>query len=96
MATNPILEDAHAEGPTAATLCDADGPIPTFPPRTLDARGRLVPISPEERKARSEAAIRAIRAIRQRPDNDPPGTEAAFMRGIDEERPHRKLFEGMY
>lgn len=96
MATNPTHEAARIEGPAGATLCDADGPIPTFPPRTLDARGRLVPISPEERKARSEAAIRTIRALAALPDDDPPDTMERMMRGIDEGRPYRKLFEGLY
>ena len=37
----------------ATTLRDAEGPIPTFPARALDAHGRLVPISAEERRERS-------------------------------------------
>jgi hypothetical protein len=79
------------------TLSDEDGPIPTFPPRALDERGRLVPISAEERKARSEAAIRTIRALAQLPDDDPPDTMERMMRGIDEGRPAgAKQFGGMY
>jgi hypothetical protein len=77
-------------------LCDERGPIPMFSPRELDEHGRLIPLSPGERKARSEAAIRALRAIGKRPDTDPPGTAELVMRGIDEGRPHRPLFEGMY
>jgi hypothetical protein len=35
-------------------------------------------------------------AIEELPDDDPPGTEAEFMRGIDENRPaDRKIFEGL-
>jgi hypothetical protein len=78
-------------------LSDAQGPIPTFPPRALDEHGRLIPLSDEERRARSEAAVRALKAIRDRPDDDPPGTTERMMRGIDANRPPgRKLFEGMY
>jgi len=82
---------------TVAPLCDEQGPIPTFPPRQLDERGRLIRLSPAERKARSEAAIRALKAIRVRPDDDPPDIEERMMRGIDANRPPgRKLFEGYY
>jgi hypothetical protein len=87
-----------AERQTKATqlpLQDELGPIPTFPPRQLDERGRLIPLSLEERKARSEAAIRTLKAIRARPDDDPSDIEEQMMRGIDANRPMgRKLFEG--
>jgi hypothetical protein len=77
-------------------LTDELGPIPAFPSRQLDELGRLIPLTPEERKARSQAAIRALVAIQKRPDDDPPGIEAEFMRGIDENRPaDRKIFEGL-
>ena len=82
---------------TRPPLCDEQGPIPTFPPRQLDEHGRLIPLSPEERKARSEAAIRALKAIRNLPDDDPPDIEEQMMRGIDANRPPgHKLFEGYY
>ncbi len=72
------------------------GEIPAVPARRLDERGRLIPLSPEERKVRSEAAVRALEAIAKLPDDDPPGTEEAFMRGIDENRPEgRKVFAGL-
>jgi hypothetical protein len=84
------------EVPAHDGLCDELGPIPMFPPLRLDEKGRIVPLTPEERKARSEAAIRAIAAIRKLPDNDPPGTEAEFMRGIDENRgPGREIFKDL-
>ena len=87
------LPDRRSQEP----LCDEHGPIPTFPPREFDEHGRLVPLSPEERKLRSEALIRAINAIRSRPDHDPPDTMERMMRGIDANRPPgRKLFEGYY
>lgn len=78
-------------------LTDDQGPIPMFPPRKFDELGRLIPISLEERRARSEAAIRALDALAKLPDDDPPGTAEAFMRGVDANRaPGCKLFEGMY
>ncbi len=80
-----------------APLCDAEGPIPTFPPRALDEHGRLIPLSPEERTARRDAAIRTIKALQSLPDTDPEGSDEEMMRGIDANRPPgRKLFEGMY
>lgn len=91
-------------GPTASPFAQSTeveltaevGPIPAFPARRLDEMGRLIPLSPEERKVRSEAAVRALEAIAKLPDDDPPGTEEVFMRGIDENRSEgRKIFEGL-
>ena len=76
-------------------LCDEQGPIPVFGPVTLDEHGRIM-MSEHERKARGAAAIRALKALAQLPDTDPPGLKELIMRGIDEARPHRPLFEGMY
>ena len=71
--------------------------IPTFPPRALDAQGRLIPLSAEERRARDDAAARVLLLIQSRTDFDPPGTDEAVLRGIDSHRPPgHKLFEGMY
>ena len=42
------------------------------------------------------AAVRALEAIEQLPDDDPPGTEEQFMRNFDEDHPHRPQFEGYY
>jgi hypothetical protein len=80
----------------AEPLADARGPIPTFLPRAVDEQGRLVPLSTEQRRARAEAAMRTLTALRDLPDEDPPDTLARLMRGIDENRaPGRKLFEGI-
>ena len=76
-------------------LCGEHGPIPVFGPITLDTHGRIV-MSEEERRARSAAAMRALKALAKLPDTDPPGTSELIMRSIDEGRPHRPLFEGMY
>jgi hypothetical protein len=84
------------EVPPHDGLCDELGPIPVFPPLQCDEHGRLIPLTPEEQKARSEAAIRALAAIAKLPDDDPPGIEAEFMRGIDENRgPGREIFKDL-
>jgi hypothetical protein len=80
-------------------LVDELGPIPTFPLAEFDEHGRIPPISPEEKKARVEAITRMFVAMAKLPDIDPPGTDEAMMRGIDEER--RRVgrppaFEGYY
>jgi hypothetical protein len=90
-------EGTNGSGPPPVTeLRDEIGLIPTFPPLAFDEHGRVIPLGPEERAARRDAAVRALKALRDLPDDDPPGTEEAMMRGIDEGRPHRPLFEGMY
>ena len=81
--------------PSHDGLCDEQGPIPMFGPAVLDEHGRLV-MSDDERRARSAAGLRALLALAELPDTDPPGTDELVMRGIDEGRPHRPLFEGMY
>ncbi len=86
----------HGEDSTHDGLIDELGPIPCFPPRQLDAHGRLIPLSAEERKVAIRGRDPALRAIEKLPDDDPIGIEAEFMRGIDENRPEgRKIFEGL-
>jgi len=76
---------------------DRGRPSPRFRSRAMDAQGRVIPLTPEERKARSEALRRTLEAIDSRPDDDPPGIEEEMMRGIDANRPPgSKLFEGYY
>lgn len=78
-------------------LCDEQGPIPVFPPAALDSDGRLLPISEEERKARADAAIRALKALSQISDEtDTDEGWAEVYRDLDAQRPHRPLFEGQY
>ena len=78
-------------------LRDADGPIPTFGPAKVDAHGRLLPISDEEKKARADAIRRMFAVWDTIPDDDPPGTWEEVMRSIDADRPPgMKKFEGMY
>jgi hypothetical protein len=95
MATTPNhVRPSVDSGPE---LVDEQGPIRTFPPRQLDEHGRLIPISEAERRARANAASRALAALDALPDEDPPGTEVEMMWGIDSHRsPGQKLFEGMY
>jgi hypothetical protein len=96
-ATQPDLVAGSGGNGLEPELCDEDGPIPTFPPLALDERGRLIPITPEERTARHRAAMRALAALDKLPDDDPPDAVIEMMRGIDSRRPPgQKLFEGMY
>ncbi len=86
----PESFEVHYDG-----LRDDRGLIPAFGPVRLDDQGRVV-MSKEERQARAAAAVRALKAIEQIPDDDPPGTEEQFMRNFDEDHPHRPQFEGYY
>jgi hypothetical protein len=94
----PMNEPDHIPDGREVPLSDSEGPIPTFPPVAIDpVTGRMLPMSDEERAARRAAAIRAIKAIRQITDEtDTDERWREVYRGIDEGRPHRKLFEGMY
>ena len=69
-----------------------------LPAPGFDAEGNLLLIPEEERAARSERLRRLFEEWAQQPP-DPTDSDEIWeqvMRGIDEERPHRKLFEGMY
>ncbi len=80
----------------AGALADVHGPIPAFPPRAVDEQGRLIPLTTEERRARSEAVLRTLAALRDLADDDPPDTLERLMQGLDAHRPpDRRLFEGM-
>jgi len=71
-------------------------PVGALPPSGLGPDGKLPRISAEERRKRCESARRRLAEIALIPDgpNDPPAEE--WMRGIDELRPHRPVFKGMY
>jgi hypothetical protein len=63
-----------------------------------DAEGNRLPETDQERAARSERLRRLFEEWAQQPP-DPTDSDAIWeqvMRGIDEGRPHRKLFEGYY
>ena len=69
-----------------------------LPRSGVDARGRLLPLTEEERKAQSERMRLSLERVEAIPEDETDSDEIweAFMRGIDEGRPHRKLFEGRY
>jgi hypothetical protein len=76
---------------------DRDTAAPPLPPRAMDASGRLLPMSDDERRARVEHALAALDRIET--ISDPTDTDERWrevMRGIDEGRPERPLFEGRY
>ena len=82
--------EVHYDG-----LRDDQGLIPAFGPVRLDNEGA----SSCRRKSGGRGwrrVVRALRAIEQLPDDDPPGTEEQFMRNFDENHPHRPQFKGYY
>ena len=89
-----------------STMLDESQPIPTTPDEPvpvpappyrlkLDEHGHLIPPTEAELPARIEAMRRMIEAINSIP-NAPGEDDRDFFRTIDEQRPHRPLFEGMY
>jgi hypothetical protein len=81
---------------SASELNDAEGAIPTFGAIPVDADGRIV-VSDDEWNARADAAIRALNALRELPDQDPLDTLERMMRDLDDERRQagtRTLFDG--
>lgn len=84
------------EGGSTMTPIQSD-PETTAPNRLkLDARGRMLPRTDEERAASREALREALRRMAEIPADDPPGETEEFMRAIDAGRPDRPLFEGYY
>ncbi|WP_435008803.1 hypothetical protein P12x_000057 [Tundrisphaera lichenicola] len=77
-----------------ATPSNTDGPAKT--PRL---RRPQVPASKHtavrDPKKRAELLRRAFAAMAAIPD-DPPGSDEAFMKAIDEGRPNRPVFKGYY
>src|SRR5215831_12271113 len=67
-----------------------------LPPSALGPDGKFLQLREEERREQLESARRRLREIAEIPDgpNEPPDEE--WMRGINEMRPHRPLFQGMY
>ena len=60
-----------------------------------DDCGHAIPPTEAESRRRSEA-LRAALAEIDAIDDDPPGSDEAFMRAVDEGRPERPLFSGLY
>jgi hypothetical protein len=72
-----------------------DQAAPRPSPR-VDARGRILPITPEEQARDARAIADLIEQMKAMPDDAPPGAWEEAMRDLDAHRPHRKLFEGLY
>jgi hypothetical protein len=93
------MNDPGGARPTAETeLADDRGPIPSFPPLALDPEtGRILPISEHEIAARRDATIRTLDALaRVTDETDTEERWDEVFRGIDERRPERPLFKGIY
>ena len=67
-----------------------------LPPSALGPDGRFLRLSEEQRREHLESALRRLDEIAEMPDDDPPGALEQFMRNLDEGRPHRPMFKGMY
>jgi hypothetical protein len=80
--------DAIPQDPESQT---ARRPVPCN-----DARGRVLPITPEEQARNARAIAALIERMQAMPDEDPPGAWEEAMRDLDAHRPHRKLFEEYY
>jgi hypothetical protein len=74
----------HLAGPSAP-------PVPCY-----DAKGRFRPITREEQADKARAVAAFVDKMLAMPDEDPPGAWEEAMRDLDANRPHRKLFEGLY
>jgi hypothetical protein len=61
-----------------------------------DATGCVLPVTPEEQARDARAIADLVERMLAMPDEDPPGAWEDAMRDLDAQRPHRKLFEGLY
>ncbi len=92
------LHDEDRDRHTAGDAMPQDQELPATP-RIVpcnDARGRVLPITPEEQARNARAIAAFIERMKAMPDEDPPGAWEEAMRDLDAQRPHRKLFEGLY
>lgn len=93
----PTAEDLADRARYAAMTAEARAIPAPARKSDFDANGRLLPISEEEQKARSEAFARLLDSdIWQEGPEESDEMWAEIFRNIDAERPHRKLFQGMY
>ncbi len=67
-----------------------------LPASGLGPDGKLRRMTDEERAHAIESARRRLAEIAEMTDDDPSGAFEEFMRSVDESRPHRPLFRGMY
>jgi hypothetical protein len=89
-------DDLDRNPPTDAMPQDAECQEAPRPAPRVDARGRILPITPEQQARNAKAIAAFIERMRAMPDDDPPGAWEEAMRDLDAHRPHRKLFEGYY
>jgi hypothetical protein len=89
-------EDPDRNAARDAMPQDPEGQsAPHLAPR-VDAKGRILPITPEQQARDARAIAAFIERMQAMPDEDPPGAWEEAMRDLDAHRPHRKLFEGYY
>ncbi|MGC8639801.1 MAG: hypothetical protein ACP5XB_08010 [Isosphaeraceae bacterium] len=63
----------------------------------MDSDGRVRPLSIEAQQQRNDSAIQALDVVEEIVDEtDSDEVWREDFRDIDANRPHRKLFEGMY
>lgn len=67
-----------------------------LPPSCLGPDGKLPRMSDEERRRRLESVRSRMAKIEELTDEDPPGSFEAFLRGLDEGRPHRPMYKEYY
>src|SRR5262245_57825632 len=89
-------EDPDRNAARDATPQDPECQAAPRPAPRVDARGRILPITPEEQARNARAIAETIEWMLATPDEDPPGAWEEAMRDLDAHRPHRKLFEGLY
>ena len=89
-------EDVVHDKARDAMAQDAERQTPSRPVPCNDARGRVLPITPEEQARNARAIAETVEWMLTMPDEDPPGAWEEAMRDLDAHRPHRKLFEGLY
>jgi hypothetical protein len=53
-------------------------------------------MTPEEQAHHAQAIAAFVERMLSMPDDDPPGAWEDAMRDLDAQRPHRKLFQGLY
>lgn len=83
--------------PLAAEIAAYLASMPAPPPSGVDARGRLLPVSDEELKARAERLRRTLEEIdRTAGESDSEEVWREVYRSIDAQRPHRPLFRGKH
>jgi len=87
----PNVNIAEETAPPDHPRASSPRPVPCN-----DATGRVLPITPEEQARDARAIAAFVERMLAMPDEDPPGAWEEAMRDLDAQRPHRKLFEGLY